>query len=876
MKFSAAAFFLFIASTVSADAPPPFFLIDNTDQLCLGGSEFKRCSIETLWYVQGEPGQYQIHKRPATSPADATEDGDCIALDSSADQSQLLDAKLAKCSYSGAQNWNILGDAETGYVIAQGDGTTCLLREPGTNKAKTAPCDSTDYKYTALQLQFASPTDLETMQSGGARLVGAATDGDLAAIKAILADGVDVNAVDWDGLTALIPAASAGHLEICQFLVSSGVDILAKDKDGISALMEASIMGHADVVSYLLERGAEVDDASSSGVTALWLAASDGRVDVMKVLLAAGADASVSRMDGISALMIASVGGHTDAVAMLLESGADPKTADQTGLTPLMNAAENGSVEVMKLLVEQAEDESYVNLMSSSGFSAVIVAAAHGHVDAIKYLVEAGCDVNAGHENKVTALMYAAASGHVDAMKALIQEGKADLELKHTNGGTALLEACTAGKVDAVKLLVESGASFDFTDADGVTPLMAAASVGSVETQTFLLEQLKAKMSADQLTTHVNLFSNSGGSAVMFAAAGGHVECAKALLDLGADIKAVAQAKPGYAEKLQQMIETGQVVEEEPHVDGVTALHVAAQGGYLEMVQLLLAAGADVSIKDAADRTPLVMAIAGNHEEVAKALVVAGSDPNTTFVDGTGVEHNLLFDSIAVENEEFALMLIEKGADIKFRDESKVSCLLQAGHRGMTSVVKALLEKNGGKDGFVDTASAEGVTPLIAAASEGQLESLKLLIAAKADVNAKDTDGTTALMASSARGHLEVVKALLAAGASVNAQNSDGHTPLMFAYNGKNQVETLWERYNKFVAEGEGELDSDTMKILKEALDMHKSLVELLLKSGADASIKDKEGYQAKDFDFQPDADADILDKQAKAQKAKDESKNEL
>jgi hypothetical protein len=36
---------------------PPFFLIDSTDQLCLSGEEFKRCSIDTLFFVSGAPGK---------------------------------------------------------------------------------------------------------------------------------------------------------------------------------------------------------------------------------------------------------------------------------------------------------------------------------------------------------------------------------------------------------------------------------------------------------------------------------------------------------------------------------------------------------------------------------------------------------------------------------------------------------------------------------------------------------------------------------------------------------------------------------------------------------------------------------------------------
>lgn len=186
-------------------------------------------------------GNYQIRKRQADEDANDEEDGTCLSLKSckEADVTKKMEAKLARCSHCGAKRWNIVGDNDTGYVLTEGDGKTCLLREPGTNKAMTAPCDSTDTPYVPLQLQFASASDIKTMSSDGARLIGAASDGNKKAIEDFLKDGIDVNVRDWDELTALIPAASSGHLEICKLLVKEGIDVNAKDKDGITALMEA-------------------------------------------------------------------------------------------------------------------------------------------------------------------------------------------------------------------------------------------------------------------------------------------------------------------------------------------------------------------------------------------------------------------------------------------------------------------------------------------------------------------------------------------------------------------------------------------------------------------------------------------------------------
>ena len=896
-----------------AAGPPPFFIQDPTDSLCLAGEEgFKRCSIETLWYVLGEPGTFQIHKRAVDGTVDEMDDGMCLAKKSckEGDLAKTMELKLAKCSHCGAKKWNILGDSSTGYVLTEDDGKTCLIRKKGTNKAFTAPCDEVtkeereaaaaaaaaaeegraateppklENTYTPFMLQFASASDISSMSSPGARLVGAASDGDKKAIQAMLKEGVDVNFRDWDQLTALIPCASSGNLDLAKFLVKEGIDVNAQDKDGISALMEASIMGHVKVVEFLLDSGAQVDAKSTSGVTALWLAASEGKTDVMNVLIKKGADATNTRSDGITALMTASASGHLDAIKLLLEHGADPMASDGDGVTALMNAAEAGSLEAVKILVEHKKGsddfKDFVDSMSTTGFTALIIAAAQGHATVVDYLIDAGADPSAVHENKVTALIYAASSNHVDVMKVLLEKGKADIDAKHTNGGTALLEATTSGSVEAMKFLIERGAAFDLRDDDGVTPLMAVGSQKNETAQQVILDALKAKYSGQAFLDHMNLFSHSGGSAVMFAAAAGNAKLVKELIGLGAEVKSVAQATPEYLEKIKKAAAEGTTQSEE-HVDGLTALHVAAQGGHIKTVEILLEQKVPVHVKDEKGRTPLILAIKGNYGEIASLLIRNGADPNEVYVDDSGVSHNLLFDAIMVENEKFAKDLIENGADIYFKDEKGVTTILQAAHRGLADIVQMLLAKHkaNGKDGYIDESSDEGVTPLIAAASEGHLNVVKALLAGLVNIDAADQDGTNALMAAAARGHLEIVKELVAGGANINAQNSDGHTALMFAYNGKNQVETLWERYNQFAAEQEDPKadDGGTGPIIREALSNHTALVDLLIKSGADTKLKDKEGHTAKDFDYHPDTDAELIEKEAKAERIRDESRNEL
>lgn len=264
----------------------------------------------------------------------------------------------------------------------------------------------------------------------------------------------------------------------------------------------------------------------------------------------------------------------------------------------------------------------------------------------------------------------------------------------------------------------------------------------------------------------VNKIANSGGTALMFAAGGGHNDTTRLLLDSKADANIVVMAKPEYIEQVAKSIAEGKE-DAEPHKDGVTALHVAAQGGHIGTVTMLVEAGAEVRVADDEDMTPLLNAVKGNYGNVASYLVQHGADPNDVFVDEKGKKHNLLMDAIVVSNKEFALLLIEKGANISHADAEGVTVTTQAAYQGLLPVVEALLEK--GAD--VTVTNNEGINPLIAAASEGHHEVVKVLLArGKGDVNVKDKDGTNALMAASVRGHKEVVSQLLQVNCEVNAQ----------------------------------------------------------------------------------------------------------
>ena len=120
------------------------------------------------------------------------------------------------------------------------------------------------------------------------QVLRAARSGD-AALKALLNQGVDINATDNDGETALMEAADGRNAEVVRVLIANGANVNAADEDGETALMIAADEGRAETVRLLLEAGANVNARDEDGETALDKAIDERKHKVAELLRAAGA-----------------------------------------------------------------------------------------------------------------------------------------------------------------------------------------------------------------------------------------------------------------------------------------------------------------------------------------------------------------------------------------------------------------------------------------------------------------------------------------------------------------------------------------------------------------------------------------------------------
>ncbi len=270
--------------------------------------------------------------------------------------------------------------------------------------------------------------------------------------------------------------------------------------------------------------------------------------------------------------------------------------------------------------------------------------------------------------------------------------------------------------------LLKSGANPNVPDprGGGATPLMYAAAAGSLEAMRLLLDN----------GATVNATSSAGSTALIWAVT--DAEKVRLLLARGADAKAASQR-------------------------GRTALVVAARGdGSAAVVKLLIAAGADPKAVDASKTTTLNAATVGNDIDTIRLMVDAGVDINAADFAG----FTPLINAAANRNLEAVKLLLSKGADVNARSGD-----------GSYQKVKA------------GTIALGSFTPLTAAAAFGAPDLIKTLLDAGAKVDVPDVRGMTPLMLAVAndRQQIDVVRMLIAAGADLNAKSTAGETALDWA-----------------------------------------------------------------------------------------------
>jgi cytohesin len=271
-------------------------------------------------------------------------------------------------------------------------------------------------------------------EHGETALSKAAEHGRVEVIRILLRAGADVNARANDGDTALYRCLKGSPSEsarpVLAELLAARADVTLKYEDGETALHAAADTGNPEAMKALITAGAEVDARDDPGHTALYACACTGRREEMAVLIAAGADVNARAPDGGTPLMSAALCGQADVVSLLLASKADARLADKNGVTALLNVAHfnlglvaDGHTPIENLgriaqeLLAAGADPNAVRI--SDGEPPIIEAARHGNVAVIRLLLDAGARLDAKDHYGRTAFQHAPHKPEViDALNA--------------------------------------------------------------------------------------------------------------------------------------------------------------------------------------------------------------------------------------------------------------------------------------------------------------------------------------------------------------------------------------------------------------------------------------------------------------------------
>ncbi len=467
-----------------------------------------------------------------------------------------------------------------------------------------------------------SPADAEQA------LTAAARSGDLTLVNELLGNAVAVDAREADGTSALHWAVLGGHHAVVAGLLQAGADVNAADRYGTTPLSLAALNGDVLATEALLKAGANVNAVDAARESVLMTAARTGNETIVDLLLAQGALVGYEEPEyHLSALMLAALENHPAIVARLARVGGRVNDHTRVGPTPPFIVPCKGGcgsegVGMNRGGVPDRGERPEIE----GGMTPLLYAARDGKLEVAQVLLAAGAELEQTEANDITPLLIALINGQVELANFLLDHG-AEVNVADFYGRTPLFAAVEHRNLDMdnndnpnpthngvdreafiplITRLLAAGADVDartreyppsrrwihvrnditWVDMTGQTPFVRAAFSGDLTSMQLLLQH-----GADPtITTYI-------GSSALMAAAGINWREGQSFTESPAALLAAVKL----------CIEQGLDVNASNSM-GLTALLGAANRGSNDIIELLVANGAKLDIKDAEGRTPMTWA----------------------------------------------------------------------------------------------------------------------------------------------------------------------------------------------------------------------------------------------------------------------------
>nr|XP_043608185.1 ankyrin-3 [Erigeron canadensis] len=289
-----------------------------------------------------------------------------------------------------------------------------------------------------------------------------------------------------NGRTLLHHAILCGNIGAVKTLLKCGSDVdcpvRTTLKNEIRAIHMAARLGFPLILQQLIDSGCDINSrVKNTGDTAQMICAKFKQEECFQVLTKAGADISLVNLSGQSAQSISDSNrwslSFQQAVLDIIRAGNIPISSNSTVFSPLMFVAHSGDVQALEALITR--DEINLDDQDEKGFSAVMVTAMKGHIEAYRLLVYAGCDVKLTNKAGETAISLSKMNENSDMFEKVMIEFTLEKGNQNARGFYPLHYAARHGDTHAVKLLVNRGYDVNIPDGDGYTPLMLAAREGN-------------------------------------------------------------------------------------------------------------------------------------------------------------------------------------------------------------------------------------------------------------------------------------------------------------------------------------------------------------------------------------------------------------
>ncbi len=518
------------------------------------------------------------------------------------------------------------------------------------------------------------------------------------------------------------------------------------------------MIGDRAAVQSLIQQKADVNAAQADGETAIQWAVYRDDLEMTQALIAAGADIKLANREGATPMYLASLHGSAPMIATLLKAGADVNQMGPEGETPLMLSARTGNLEAIRLLLANHADVNAKDRLR--GTTALMWATEQEHPEAVKLLIEHGAMVGAQTDKDTRN----ARNNLANTVKQRLHSSFGVLGKRGPgNDGTPPLSERAAGP----KAPATGGAAV----ASASGPSAGPKKQPDAEDDFAAFFRRPAKKDGGGLTP------------LVYAARENCMECAKMLVEAGADVN----QRTYY---------------------GWTPLLVATQNRHYKLGQYLLEHGANPNTPNNGGWTPLYLAtdnrnIEGgdypvrapdmDHLDFIKLLIAKGADVNARICGVESTPEECKGDSTETRTNFTMQWLFEDGA----------TPFLRAAQSGDVELMKLLLAHGANPKIF----TAHNVTPLAVAAGIGwvegvtyewspaeNLEAVKMCLDLGIDPNVADDEGRTALHGAAHKGRLEVIQMLVDHGANLDAHDGGSRDSVNGALLGKTWIPLDWAR----------------------------------------------------------------------------------